>query len=109
MTALTKGNTKTPAAGRAIWERLGEIMVLDEALLEQVLIALLARGHMLIEGIPGTGKTLLARTLARIVGLDFKRIQFTNDLMPSDIVGSSIWRPDAGQVTYVRGPLYCNN
>ncbi|MHC4732206.1 MAG: AAA family ATPase [Planctomycetota bacterium] len=63
---------------------------------------------MLIEGIPGTGKTLLARTLARIVGLDFNRIQFTNDLMPSDIIGSSIWRPGSEEFSFIKGPLFTN-
>ena len=83
-------------------------MVLRDDVVESILVALLARGHVLIEGIPGTGKTLLARTLARIVDLDFKRIQFTNDLMPSDIVGSSIWRPDTGRFDFVEGPLFAN-
>jgi MoxR-like ATPase len=88
--------------------RLGDVLVLPDSVVEPIVVALVARGHVLIEGIPGTGKTLLARTLARLVDLDFKRIQFTNDLMPSDIVGSSVWRPGAERFTFVRGPLFSN-
>jgi MoxR-like ATPase len=95
-------------AGQEIRQRLGEVLVLPESVVEPVLVALLARGHVLIEGIPGTGKTLLARAIAKLVGLEFKRIQFTNDLMPSDILGSSVWRPGREEFDFVRGPLFTN-
>ena len=95
-------------AGQEIRQRLGQILVLPDSVVEPVLVALLARGHVLIEGIPGTGKTLLARTISRLVGLDFKRIQFTNDLMPSDILGSSIWRPGREEFEFVKGPIFTN-
>ena len=95
-------------AGQEIRAKLGQVLVLPESVVEPVLVALLARGHVLIEGIPGTGKTLLARTIARLTGLDFKRIQFTNDLMPSDILGSSVWRPGREEFDFVQGPLFTN-
>ena len=100
--------TAAAAIRTELTERMAEVMVLREDAVEPMLVALVAGGHVLIEGIPGTGKTLLARTVARIVGLDFKRIQFTNDLMPADIVGSSIWRPDTGRFDFVEGPLFAN-
>jgi MoxR-like ATPase len=91
-----------------IGARLRSVVVLPDDVTDALLVALFARGHVLIEGIPGTGKTLLARTLARIVGLDFNRIQFTNDLMPSDIIGSSVWRPGSEEFSFIRGPLFTN-
>ncbi|MBK8978853.1 MAG: MoxR family ATPase [Planctomycetes bacterium] len=92
----------------ALLERLEHVVALDRQTVEPLLAALLARGHALIEGIPGIGKTLLARTLARCIDGTFHRIQFTNDLMPSDVVGTSIWRPATGDFTFVEGPLFAN-
>jgi MoxR-like ATPase len=84
------------------------VVSVPDEVLEPILVSLLAGGHVLIEGIPGTGKTLLSRTLARCLDLDFNRIQFTNDLMPSDIVGSSVWRPGEERFEFVPGPLFSN-
>jgi MoxR-like ATPase len=70
--------------------------------------SLLARGHLLIEDVPGVGKTTLARALASTVGGTFRRIQFTSDLLPSDIVGVSIYDPEAGQFRFKPGPLFAN-
>jgi MoxR-like ATPase len=75
---------------------------------EPALCALFAGGHVLLEGIPGIGKTLLARTICKSLDGQFRRIQFTNDLMPSDVVGTAVWRPDAGKFVFVRGPLFAN-
>lgn len=84
------------------------VVAVPDDTLELLLIALLARGHALIEGVPGIGKTLLARTLARSLDLDTRRIQFTNDLMPADIVGASIWKSREGVFEFVPGPLFSN-
>jgi len=75
-------------------------------LVRNVLVALLVQGHVLLEGNPGTAKTLLVRTLAKLCHLEFRRIQFTPDLMPSDITGTSIFRPDTAQFEFRRGPVF---
>jgi MoxR-like ATPase len=73
-----------------------------------LLVALLARGHVLIEGVPGTGKTLAVRALALLLGVDFRRIQFTPDLMPSDIIGTTIFNPQSAQFSVRPGPIVAN-
>lgn len=89
-------------------EQLQHVVALDRSVVEPILIALIARGHVLIEGVPGVGKTLLARTLARCLDLDFRRVQFTNDLMPSDVVGSSLWKAKAETFEFAPGPVFTN-
>ena len=89
-------------------ERLGRVVAIDDATLDAVLVALFAGGHVLIEGVPGIGKTLLARTLARCVDCEFRRIQFTNDLMPTDVVGAQVWRSGSETFEFVPGPLFAN-
>ncbi|MEM7199704.1 MAG: MoxR family ATPase [Planctomycetota bacterium] len=107
MTATT--STQDAAApGQALSAAVRRVVAVPPEVLEPLLCALVAGGHALIEGVPGTGKTLLAKTLARCVDCSFHRIQFTNDLMPSDIVGSMVWRPKAEQFAFVRGPLFAN-
>lgn len=71
-------------------------------------IALLGRGHALIEGVPGTGKTLLVRTLALLLGLPFRRIQFTPDLMPADVVGTTVFNPQNAEFSTRPGPIFAN-
>ncbi len=71
-------------------------------------LALLARGHVLIEGVPGTGKTLAVRALAKLLGLEFRRIAFTPDLMPADVVGTTVFNPQTAQFTTRAGPIVAN-
>jgi MoxR-like ATPase len=85
---------------------LRKVIVGQDAVVEHVLVALLAEGHALIEGVPGTAKTLLVKTLARIIGADFSRIQFTPDLMPSDITGTNVFNTATSVFSLRRGPVF---
>jgi MoxR-like ATPase len=77
-------------------------------MLERVLVALLAGGHLLLEGVPGLAKTRTIATLAQVLGGSFNRVQFTPDLVPSDLVGTRIWRPDTASFQVEQGPVFCN-
>ncbi len=79
-----------------------------EDAIENALVAMIAGGHLLIEDIPGVGKSTLARALAQAVGGEFRRIQFTSDLLPADIVGVNVWRPQSERFEFRRGPLFAN-
>ena len=85
---------------------LRKVIVGQDEVIEQVLVALLAEGHALIEGVPGTAKTLLVKTLARIIGADFGRIQFTPDLMPSDITGTNVFNVATSSFSLRRGAIF---
>jgi MoxR-like ATPase len=80
----------------------------QDAMLERVLVCLLAQGHLLIEGVPGLAKTLTIKTTAGVLGGSFARVQFTPDLVPSDLVGTRIYRPQAGTFDTELGPVFCN-
>src|SRR5829696_8493075 len=85
-----------------------KVIVGQEALLERLLVALLARGHILVEGVPGLAKTLAIRSVSQAIGGDFKRIQFTPDLVPADLVGTRIYNQRSGEFTTSLGPVFTN-
>lgn len=85
---------------------LGGIILGKSGQIELALACLLARGHLLIEDLPGLGKTILAQSLAQVLGLSFRRVQFTSDLLPADIVGVSIFRKEAGEFEFQPGPIF---
>jgi MoxR-like ATPase len=92
---------------QALFE-LKRVIVGQEEMLERVLVALLAGGHLLIEGVPGLAKTLTVKTLAEVFAGTFHRIQFTPDLVPADLVGTRIYRPTTGEFDTELGPVFCN-
>ncbi len=98
-----------PRAGleSAMYE-LKRVVVGQDAMLERLLVALLAGGHVLLEGVPGLAKTLTVKTLAQVLGGSFRRVQFTPDLVPADLVGTRIYRPDSGTFDTELGPVFGN-
>ena len=91
----------------ALYE-IKRVIVGQDEMLERLLVALLAGGHVLLEGVPGLAKTLTVKTLANVVGGSFKRVQFTPDLVPADLVGTRIYRPASGDFDTELGPVLCN-
>src|SRR5438876_5463976 len=86
---------------------VGRVVVGMEAVTHQFLIALLAGGHVLLEGVPGVAKTTLSKTFARILGIQYQRLQFTPDLLPSDVTGTYIFDRKANEFMLRKGPLFC--
>jgi MoxR-like ATPase len=97
-----------PAWSKKLREEIGKAVIGQEAVVERLLVALLANGHVLLEGMPGLAKTLLVKSLGTALGVQFERIQFTPDLLPSDVVGTMIFQPKTGEFTAHRGPIFAN-
>ena len=87
---------------------MDQVIVGQKHLVESLLIGLLSDGHILLEGVPGLAKTLAIKTLASLIDAKYSRIQFTPDLMPSDILGTSVFLPAAGRFEYRKGPIFSN-
>jgi MoxR-like ATPase len=93
---------------RRLEENVGRALVGKPEVVRLTVVGLLARGHLLIEDVPGVGKTTLAAALARSIGGGFQRIQFTSDMLPSDVLGVSIYEPERGEFVFKAGPLFTN-
>ncbi|MEO9885070.1 MAG: MoxR family ATPase [Balneola sp.] len=87
---------------------IGKVIVGQHEMVDQLIAALLADGHVLIEGVPGVAKTLTTKLLAQIIDADFSRIQFTPDLMPADVIGTSIFNPKTSEFEFKKGPIFSN-
>jgi len=111
MTDIEDADGLRREARAALTEALHEIkrvIVGQDAMLERLLVSLLAGGHVLLEGVPGLAKTLTVKTLAAVLGGSYSRIQFTPDLVPADLVGTRVYRPDTGSFQTELGPVFCN-
>jgi MoxR-like ATPase len=97
-----------PAWSQKLREEIGKAVIGQEAVVERLLVALLANGHVLLEGMPGLAKTLLIKSLGTALGVQFERIQFTPDLLPSDVVGTMVFQPKTGEFKSHHGPIFAN-
>src|SRR3990170_7369651 len=89
-------------------QEVGKVIVGNKSSIETILLAILCNGHILLEGVPGIAKTTLIKTIAQALGLDFKRIQFTPDLLPSDLIGTLVYNPKTLEFETKKGPLFTN-
>ncbi|MFZ5827760.1 MAG: AAA family ATPase [Bacillota bacterium] len=101
-------DTAISATLERVQSELQKVIVGQDQVLEQLLVALLSGGHVLLEGVPGLAKTLLVRSLGQVLGVQFKRIQFTPDLMPADVIGTTIFNPKELTFQVKKGPLFTN-
>lgn len=91
-----------------LFQEIGKVIVGQSYILERMMVGLLTNGHILIEGVPGLAKTLASKTLAAAIKADFKRIQFTPDLLPADLIGTTVYNPAQGSFSVKKGPLFAN-
>src|SRR5579871_4129898 len=94
------------ALASRLYDQAGSVLVGQQEAVELLIVALLARGHVLLEGVPGTAKTLMAKTLASLVDAEYRRIQFTPDLMPSDVIGTVVFDSQSSTFNLKRGPVF---
>lgn len=94
--------------GRSLKDQVGKAITGQDRVIEQVLVAILANGHVLLEGVPGVAKTLLVRTISKTINLEYGRIQFTPDMMPSDVIGTTIFNPKVSEFELRKGPVFVN-
>ena len=92
----------------AVVDTIGSAVVAERSFFDRILLAVLARGHVLLEDVPGTGKTLTARSMATALGLEFSRVQFTPDLLPADVTGTNVFDESTGEFTFSPGPIFAN-
>jgi MoxR-like ATPase len=97
-----------PTWSKKLREEISQAVIGQDEVVERLLVALLANGHVLLEGMPGLAKTLLIRSLGTSLGVQFERIQFTPDLLPSDVVGTMIFQPKTGEFSPHKGPIFAN-
>src|ERR1700712_1916735 len=100
--------TELNEALNAIRSEISKVIVGQHQLVELLLIGLLCDGHILIEGVPGVAKTLAAKLVAKIVDVKFSRLQFTPDMMPSDVIGTSVFNPKDAVFSFKPGPIFSN-
>jgi MoxR-like ATPase len=105
---MTMPAATTTARAVAVLDEIERVVVGKRAALTLILTTVLARGHVLIEDLPGLGKTLIARSFAAALGLDFTRVQFTPDLLPADLLGSTVYDMQSGRFDFRRGPIFTN-
>jgi len=92
----------------AVREEISKVITGQHKMLDLLLTGLLCDGHILIEGVPGVAKTLTAKLMAKIIDVDFSRIQFTPDLMPSDVIGTTVYNSKEGEFSFKKGPVFSN-